>query len=100
MLSFFLKKSFSTLTTTTLPVVDLSHFLNSHDSPATVKESKHLAEALYNVGSVLVKDPRANFEDNSKFLDLFEQYFSNRAQMKAKGLPVPEVFPKNGYKTG
>ena len=100
MLSLLLKRSFSSLTTTTLPVVNLTHFLNSPASVESIKESKHLSEALYNTGSVLVKDPRVHYDDNSKFLNLFEKYFSSRSEMKAKGLPIPEMFPKNGYKTG
>lgn len=100
MFTLILRRYFSTLTTTTLPVVNLSHFLNSPASPEAVKESKHLSEALYNTGSVLVKDPRVHYDDNSKFLDLFEKYFASRSEMKAKGLPIPEMFPKNGYKTG
>lgn len=80
----------------TLPVVDLDVFLSqSAESEAVVQECKKAADALITYGALLLHDSRVSEEDNSAFLDLLEDYFSQ---------PEPELRkderPELGYQVG
>lgn len=94
-----LRKGFSTFKTTEfLPVIDLNSFLSS---PSESNElCSQVADSLYKSGILLIKDCRANFSNNERFLSLFEQYYASRSEMRKNNKPIEEMFPKNGYKTG
>lgn len=97
----FSRRFFSSIRTTEfLPVVDLSHFIKDSSSSLSSTACKQLTESIYKSGTVVVKDPRADFKNNENFLNLFERYFASRSQMKNQNIPIQEMFPKNGYKTG
>ena len=93
-------RKFSTLKTALdyIPVIDLDSYLkNSSNSQNLCKDATN---SLIKSGILIVKDPRADFKDNEKFLSLFERYFASRSEMKKNNKPIEEMFPKNGYKTG
>ncbi|KAF8585134.1 Clavaminate synthase-like protein [Ramaria rubella] len=61
----------------TLPIVDLDIFLSSQSTDEQVsRECKRAADALITFGALILRDSRVEEEDNVKFLDLFEDYFS------------------------
>ena len=92
-------RRFSTFKTTEfLPVIDLASYLKTPNSSQNL--CSQVADSLYKSGILVVKDPRADFSDNEKFLNLFESYFASRSEMKSKNQKILEMFPKNGYKTG
>ncbi|CAG8592670.1 2136_t:CDS:2 [Acaulospora colombiana] len=78
-----------------LPVIDLELFLNEKNNPLTIKECQKAADALRNYGALLVKDPRVTEEDNSRFLDLMEDYFAQPLEVKLK-----DTRPELGYQMG
>ncbi|KAF9459820.1 hypothetical protein BDZ94DRAFT_1198950 [Collybia nuda] len=60
-----------------LPVIDLDLFLSGvHDSPEVIRECKKAADALVTYGALILRDSRVSEDDNSTFLDLLEDYFS------------------------
>ena len=60
-----------------LPVVDLAAFLAGDASdPAMHDACRAVAECLRDTGALIVRDPRVNAQDNSRFLDMMEAYFS------------------------
>ncbi|PAV19481.1 Clavaminate synthase [Pyrrhoderma noxium] len=60
-----------------LTVIDLDIFLSSpHDSDIVTRECKRAAEALTGAGALVLHDSRVSESDNSAFLDLMEDYFS------------------------
>ena len=67
-----------------LPVVDLSVFLSAADvaDPAVQDACRQVADSLRATGALLVRDPRVAAEDNSRFLDLLEQYFGQSHDAK------------------
>ncbi|CAG8708511.1 7458_t:CDS:2, partial [Acaulospora morrowiae] len=68
----------------TLPLINLELFLNDRDDPLVIIECKKTANTLINYGTLLVKDPRVTEEDNSRFLDLMEDYFAQPFETKLK----------------
>lgn len=62
---------------THLPVIDLDIFLaGPRDSPVVIQECEKAAEALIVYGALVLHDSRVSEQDNSTFLDLLEDYFS------------------------
>lgn len=60
-----------------LPVVDLDVFLSGpRHSDAVIQECKKAADALIVYGALVLHDSRVSEEDNSRFLDLLEDYFA------------------------
>lgn len=73
----------TTLAVLPLPVVDLSAFLAGDASdPAAQDACRAVAECLRDTGALIVRDPRVNAQDNSRFLDMMEQYFSQPHEAK------------------
>jgi len=72
-----------------LPVIDLDIFLSgASDSEAVVRECKRAADALIVYGALVLHDSRVSEEDNAKFLDLLEDYFSQpQAHLKRDERP-------------
>ena len=66
-----------------LPIVDLAAFLAGDASDPAVQDScRAVAECLRDTGALIVRDPRVNAQDNSKFLDMMEAYFSQPHEAK------------------
>ncbi|CAG8515581.1 5823_t:CDS:1 [Acaulospora morrowiae] len=81
--------------TDALPIVDLELYLNDKYSPLAIKECKKAANALVDYGALLVKDPRVTEKDNSRFLDLMEDYFAQPFEVKLK-----DARPEFSYQVG
>ncbi|CAG8544030.1 9628_t:CDS:1 [Acaulospora morrowiae] len=79
----------------TLPLINLGLYLNDRNNSLAIKECKKTADALRNYGALLVKDPRVTEEDNSRFLDLMEDYFAQPFEIKLK-----DVRSGLGYQMG
>lgn len=68
------RKSLETILT--LPCVEFSAFFNKDKDPAAyMAECKKAAEAFRLYGVCAVRDPRVDFDDNERFLDMVEKYF-------------------------
>ena len=69
-----------------LPVVDLGVFLHakSVDSEAVRDACRCVAETLALTGVLVVRDPRVSSADNSAFIDMMEEYFSQPHDKKAR----------------
>ena len=67
-----------------LPVVSLDAFLSDPFSAEGKEEAKKTAESLILSGAVIVKDSRAPKEANDRFIDLFEDYFAQDAEVLRK----------------
>lgn len=67
-----------------LPIVSLDAFLSDPNSPEGKEEAKKTAESLILSGAVIVKDSRAPKEANDRFIDLFEDYFAQDAEVLKK----------------
>jgi hypothetical protein len=83
------------MSSATLPVIDLDVFLVSSTSPAALHECKKAADALITYGALIVHDSRVSEADNSRFLDLLEDYFAQDEQV-LRADERPEV----GYQVG
>jgi isopenicillin N synthase-like dioxygenase len=60
-----------------LPVIDLDIYLkNDPSSEAVQAECRKAANALITYGALVLHDSRVSEDDNSKFLDLLEDYFA------------------------
>ncbi|KXN88784.1 hypothetical protein AN958_06653 [Leucoagaricus sp. SymC.cos] len=60
-----------------LPVINLDIFLSgSRDSDAVAQECQKAADALIVYGALVLHDSRVSEDDNSRFLDLLEDYFA------------------------
>ncbi|KAI8803945.1 hypothetical protein BJ742DRAFT_468148 [Cladochytrium replicatum] len=82
--------------TLSLPVIDLTPFLNGdYTSEAAVAECKKAAQALVEYGACAVRDPTLNEEVNTRFLDLMEDYFDQPTELKMK-----DVRPEHSYQVG
>jgi hypothetical protein len=83
------------MSTATLPVIDLDVFLADPASPAAHAECAKAAEALITHGALILHDSRVSEDDNSRFLDLLEDYFAQ---------PEPTLRaderPELGYQVG
>ena len=66
-----------------LPLVDLSAFLAGDAADPAVQDAcRAVAECLRDTGALIVRDPRVNAQDNSRFLDMMEAYFSQPHEAK------------------
>lgn len=79
-----------------IPVINLDLFLSKpRDSEEVVNECKKAADALINYGALVLHDSRVSERDNSTFLDLLEDYFSQPAEELKK-----DERPELSYQVG
>lgn len=70
-----------------LPVIDLSSYLSavSNDrDPRLQSLCADVSRTLSETGALLVKDPRCTVEDNDRFIDMMENYFSAPHEFKIR----------------
>jgi isopenicillin N synthase-like dioxygenase len=98
----------------TIPLIDLEPYLShrvqtsasttlSGLPPSVQEDCKNIALAFHEYGSLAIKDPRANQEDNQRFLDLMEDYFKIRSKefYEHQSLKkLTDCFPEHGFETG
>jgi isopenicillin N synthase-like dioxygenase len=76
-----------------LPVIDISAFIAGDASdPAVLDACRAVAQSLRDTGALIVRDPRVNAGDNSRFLDMMEAYFSQPHEVK-----LADVHPELCY---
>jgi len=97
MISRFVR-SFSTISKTSVPLINTSEFLNR--TPNLKEECQKAADAFHKYGCLIIRDPRVNESHNSEFVDLMEKYFHTRGQQFYNKQPVEDIFPELGYQTG
>jgi isopenicillin N synthase-like dioxygenase len=78
-----------------LPIVDLSTFLDDPNSPAALEACKQVVEAFKQTSCLLIRSPQVQEVDNAAFLDLVEQYFSQKREDLMK-----DVHPELNYSVG
>ncbi|GJJ13360.1 hypothetical protein Clacol_007612 [Clathrus columnatus] len=79
----------------TLPIIDLDVFLLSTDDKQRISECEKAADALIRYGALILHDSRVEEEDNSKFLDLLEDYFAQPIELLEQ-----DVHPELHYQIG
>eukprot|EP00026_Physarum_polycephalum_P009311 Phypoly_transcript_09430.p1 GENE.Phypoly_transcript_09430~~Phypoly_transcript_09430.p1 ORF type:complete len:350 (+),score=80.57 Phypoly_transcript_09430:101-1150(+) len=79
----------------TLPVLDISTFLDDPNSPAALESCKKVVDAFKKTSCLIIRSPQVKEEDNSKFLDLVEKYFSQKVDDLMK-----DVHPELNYSVG
>lgn len=82
-------------TTFELPVIDLSIYLNDPLSNEAMDECKKASNAFSMYSACSVLDYRVTQGDNSKFLDLLEDYFD-----QARDVKMLDVRPELAYQVG
>ena len=83
----------ATSTLQALPVIDISAFLAGDASDPAVQDAcRAVADCLRDTGALIVRDPRVNADDNSRFLDMMEAYFSQPHEVK-----LADVHPELCY---
>eukprot|EP00959_Pyramimonas_sp_CCMP1952_P054183 1133565-Pyramimonas_sp.AAC.1 len=75
-----------------LPLFDLTGFMSAPDSPESVATCKALSQCLVETGCLVVRDPRVDMNDNSRFLDMMENYFARSYESK-----MAEARPELAY---
>lgn len=78
-----------------LPIVDISAFLQDPQSPASLEACKKVVEIFKQTSCLIIKNPKVKEEDNSAFLDLVEKYFSQKREELMK-----DVHPELNYCVG
>lgn len=59
-----------------------------------------IANSFHHTGVVVIRDPRVNENDNWKFIELLERYYTRAANQLYNGVVVPEVRPELHYQVG
>lgn len=78
-----------------LPIVDITTFLQDPESPAALEACKNVVEIFKQTSCLIIKNPKVKEEDNSSFLDLVEKYFSQKREELMK-----DVHPELNYCVG
>ena len=89
-------------------LVDISamvDFVSSNPNYTSLPDSlqadcARVAASFHHTGVLVVRDPRVNENDNWKFIDLLEQYYTRAASQLYTGVIVPEVRPELHYQVG
>lgn len=94
-----------------MPIIDLHTYLEairankdasiaSDLSEDAKKECQKVAECFHRFGILLIKDPRVDFSDNDKYIDLMEDYFERTGELFYAGEKVEDIKPEVMYQVG
>lgn len=84
-----------------LPVIDLESYIDKDlQSPEVQQLCQTVAKCLHECGVLIIRDPRAKHEDNSKYIDLMESYFESRGKMVEQGIKLKDEKPEYHYQVG
>jgi isopenicillin N synthase-like dioxygenase len=81
-----------------VPIIDVKPFLT--EAPFNKSDCKQVADALHKYGCVVIKDPRVNQDENDRFLDVFEKYFSKRSKEYYEQKTANDIYPEYDYQVG
>jgi hypothetical protein len=59
-----------------------------------------VAECFHRFGILLIRDPRVDFSDNDKYIDLMEDYFERTGELFYAGEKVDDIKPEVMYQVG
>lgn len=79
--------------------MDLEKFMSSTDVKSQEVQDlcKQVADSLHTYGILIVRDPRAQQQHNSDYIDLMENYFSSRGKKLYAGEELEEAKPECHY---
>ena len=89
-----------------IPVIDLEVYMNSSAAagqevtPEIKAMCERATESLHKYGILIVKDPRAQQQDNSDYIDLMEEYFESRGNTLYAGGTLEDAKPEYFYQVG
>jgi hypothetical protein len=75
---------------TSIPTVDVNDFLM--ESGNYTKDCRKITDSLRDYGCIVIKDPRVKSEHNGSFINMMERFFSNRAEMVEKKIPISDIY--------
>ncbi|KAN0035007.1 hypothetical protein ACTFIV_001547 [Dictyostelium citrinum] len=76
-------------------VIDVSRFLADPTSAEALEDCKKLVKTLQETSCLVIKHPKVNEEDNSRFLDMMEKYYEQPVEELMK-----DVHPEWSYQLG
>ncbi|GAM26442.1 hypothetical protein SAMD00019534_096170 [Acytostelium subglobosum LB1] len=76
-------------------IIDIGRFLENPESAEAIQDCKDLVKTLQETSCLVIKSPRVNDEENSRFLDMMEQYYEQPTEMLMK-----DVHPEWSYQLG
>jgi len=79
----------------TLPIIDISSFLEDPSSPASLEACKKGVDIFKQTSCLIIRSPKVKEEHNAAFLNLVERYFSQRTEELMK-----DVHPELQYQVG
>jgi hypothetical protein len=75
--------------------------MGQDETSESVKElCNSVAESLHRYGILIIKDPRAQEQDNNDYIDLMENYFDSRGKQLYSGEKLQDVKPEHHYQVG
>jgi len=84
-----------------VPVIDLEQYMGQDETSESVKElCSSVAESLHKYGILIIKDPRAQEQDNNDYIDLMEKYFDSRGKQLYSGEKLGDAKPEHHYQVG
>ncbi|KYQ92226.1 hypothetical protein DLAC_07073 [Tieghemostelium lacteum] len=76
-------------------IIDVSRFLANPESAEALLDCKELVKTLQLTSCLVIKSPKVNEEDNTRFLDMMEQYYEQPVEQLMK-----DVHPEWHYQLG
>ncbi|KAF2073569.1 hypothetical protein CYY_005118 [Polysphondylium violaceum] len=76
-------------------VIDITRFLENPNSAEALEDCLALVKTLQQTSCLVIKSPKVNEEDNSRFLDMMEQYYEQPTEDLMK-----DVHPEWSYQLG
>jgi isopenicillin N synthase-like dioxygenase len=75
-----------------IPIIDVEAYLNKTPGLYEI-ECKKVADCLHKYGILVFKDPRANEQENNKYIDLMEHYFDKTSKAFYEGSELDDAKP-------
>lgn len=75
-------------------IVDLTQFLK--DDTSATDLCKEVVRSFRETGILIIKDPRLDYNDNEKFIDMMEKYYDQPDEVKAKDARPKVMFQVGG----
>eukprot|EP01133_Synstelium_polycarpum_P003764 gene3764-4339_t len=76
-------------------IIDIANFLANPESAESLQDCKNLVRTLQETSCLVIKSPNVNEADNSRFLDMMEQYYAQPVEALMK-----DVHPEWSYQLG
>ena len=84
-----------------VPVIDLNKYMGQDSNSEEVQGlCKQVIESLHKYGILIIRDPRAQEQDNDEYIDLMEKYFDSRGERLYAGEKLDDAKPEYHYQVG